>query len=1152
MTFEDLLTQVTELLQRQGRVSYGALRRRFALDDAYLQDLKDELIDAQQLARDEGGTILVWQGRTAKEGTGHGTPEYPSLQTLAVVPPEAERRQLTVMFCDLVGSTPLAEKLDPEDLRQVILAYQQTCAEQIRRFDGYLARYIGDGLLVYFGYPQAHEDDAQRALRAGLGIVAALPDLNRRLQPTFSVLQDFPLQVRLGMHTGLVVAGDMGGWGYRDPLAIVGETPNIAARLQAMAEPDTVVMSEATQRLVQGLFTCRDLGPQELKGVSTPITVYRVLEESEVQSRFEVATRRGLTPLVGRAEELELLLRHWEQVKAGYGQVVLLTGEAGIGKSRLVQELKERVTRDGYTRIEFRCSPYYQHTAFYPVIDHLQRLLQFQRDDTPTAKLDKLEGLLRGYPLPLPEVVPLFAALLSLPQPDRYPPLTLTPQRQRQKTQEALGAWLLAEAEHRPLLAAWEDLQWADPSTLELHSLFLERAARARLLSVLTYRPEFQPPWDTHAHLTQLTLSRLPHRQVETMVEQVTGGKALPADVLRQIVAKTDGVPLFVEELTKMVLESGLVRQINNHYELTGPLPPLAIPSTLQDSLMARLDRLVTVKELAQLGATLGREFSYDLVQAVSPVDETSLQQALAQLVEAEVLYQRGLLPQARYVFKHALIQDAAYHSLLKSRRQQYHQQIAQVLEERFAEVVETQPELLAHHYTEAGLLPQALLYWQQAGQRAIARSAEMEAVAHLTKGLEVLKNLPDTLERTQQEVALYMILTPPLMSTRGYGDLTVEQALVRTRELCQQIGEPPQLWLVQMGLATFYLVRAELQTARQLGEHCLRLAQDLQDPALLLGTHLLVGIILYNLGEQVPARAHLEQGIALYDPQQHHYLAFVWGFDPGEHCLSFAALVLWLLGYPDQALKRSHEALSLARELSHPFSLAWALDVATVLHQHRREEQATQERAEEVITLTTEQGFAQVLAEGTILRGWALAEQGQRGEGIIQMRQGLSAYRATGAELRLPYSLILLAEVYGEVGQLEEGLSTVAEALAAVDKTAERFHEAELYRLKGTLTLQSKVQSLKSKVPTTQHPTPSTQAQAEAEACFHEAIEIARKQQAKSLELRAVMSLSRLWQSQGKKEEAQQMLAEIYGWFTEGFDTKDLQEAKALLEELA
>src|SRR5712692_4392435 len=515
------------------------------------------------------------------------------------------------------------------------------CAEQIRRFEGYLARYVGDGLLVYFGYPQAHEDDAQRAIRAGLGIVAALPALNSQLQQTVKVLGDFPLQVHIGIHTGLVVVGDMGGGGYRDPLAIVGETPNIAARVQGIAEPNTVEISEATARLVQGLFECQARGPQALKGVSTPVPVYRVLQESEAQSRFEAAVSTGLTPLVGREEELGLLQRRWAQAKDGAGQVVLLSGEPGIGKSRLVQTLKEQASIEGTTRIEFRCSPYHQNSALYPLIDHLQRLLQFAREDVPATKLEKLQHMLSHYHFPQADTVPLWAALLSLPHPEGAPPIMLSPQKQKQKTQEALVAWIVEEADKAPVYCAWEDLHWADPSTLEVLTLFLDQVPTARLLAVLTFRPDFTPPWGPRSYLSHLTLSRLGRPQVEAMVGKVTGGKTLPLEVLHQIVSKTDGVPLFVEELTKMVLESGLLTVADDHYELTGPLPPLAIPSTLQDSLMARLDRLATTRDIAQLGATIGREFSYELLQAVSSLAEEALQYGLKQLVAAELVYQR-------------------------------------------------------------------------------------------------------------------------------------------------------------------------------------------------------------------------------------------------------------------------------------------------------------------------------------------------------------------------------------------------------------------------------------------------------------------------------------------------------------------------------
>jgi len=743
--------------------------------------------------------------------------------------------------------------------------------------------------------------------------------------------------------------------------------------------------------------------------------------------------------------------------------------------------------------------------------------------------------------VPLQETVPLFASLLSLPIPDRYPTLNLTPQRQKQKTMEALLVWLLKEAENQPVLRIVEDLHWVDPSTLEYLSLLVEQVPTARIFTLLTFRSDFSPPWTGRAHLTQITLNRLNQKQVEVMVEKMTGGKALPAEVLQQIVARTDGVPLFVEELTKMVLESGLLREQEGYYELTGSLPPLAIPTTLQDSLMARLDRLGTVKEVAQLGATLGREFTYELLHAVSPLDEATLQRELDKLVEAELIYQRGLPPQTRYFFKHALIQEAAYQSLLKSKRQQYHQKIAQILEEQFAETVETQPELLAHHYTEAGLMGQAIPYWQKAGQIARQRSANVEAISHLTKGLGLLKTLEDTHERNQQELDLQTTLGPALMSTKGYASTEVEKIYTRALEICQQIGKTPQLFPVLRGLWEFYEVQGKLPTAHVLGEQLLSLAQSLQDPPLLLVAHDVLADTLLWLGEFASARAHSEQGIALYNLQQHRTLAFLYGgYDPGVACLCWAAWTLWYLGFPDQALQRSHEALTLAQELSQPHSLAFALAWTGALHNFRREGQVAQERAELAMTLSREQDFAFYLAMGTILRGWALVERGQGEEGIAQMRQGIAGHRATGAELVQSYFLTLLAEGYGKVGQIEVGLTVLAEALSVVNRIGERFYGAEIYRLKGEIVLMQAVEvGLK--------PTPTE----EAETCFRQAVDIARQQSAKSLELRAVMSLSRLLQKQRKQEEARQILAEIYGWFTEGFDTTDLKEAKALLEEL-
>lgn len=1044
----------------------------------------------------------------------------------------AERRQLTVMFCDLVDSTPLSEKLDPEELRDVIHAYQDTCSTVISRFGGEIAQYLGDGVLVYFGYPLAHEDSAQRAVNAGLAIVAAIQAL---ALPRLQLPQ--PLQVRIGIHTGLVVVGEMGRGGKREHVAL-GEALNLAARLQELARPNSVVISAATARLIEGFFACHDLGFHTLKGLSTPVRMYHVLDESGARSRLDVAITAGLTPLVGREHEVELLLAQWERAKLGAGRIVLLSGEAGIGKSRLLQSLKEHLAEENPALVELRCSPHHQHSALYPAIDYLQRLLHFHGEDSPQVKSHRLAKALEQPGLAAE--FPLFATLLSLPDAPAPSP-SLTPQRRKQKTLQAFLDWFLFEAKNRSAVMIVEDLHWVDPSTLEFLNLLLDHVPTARILVVLTFRPEFTPPWEAHSFLTPISLGRLGRTQVEAMVERVVGDRVLPAEVLRQVVAKTDGVPLFVEELTKMVLESGWLSAREGQRELTATVPPLAIPTTLHDSLMARLDRLATGKEVAQLGATLGREFTYEVLRAVSPLNEIPLQRDLARLVEADLLHQRGFPPQARYIFKHALIQEAAYQSLLKSIRQQSHRKIAQTLAEQFRETAETQPELLAHHYTEAGLVAQAIPYWQQAGQRAIARSAHLEAMSHLTKGLEALKTLPQTVERSQQELTLQLALGVPLTATKGYAADDVGKVYTRARELSRQIGESSQLFPVLFGLWRFYLQRAELLTARELAEQCLSLAERMRDPVRLLRAHNTLGVTLFYQGEFIAACAHLEQGITLYDSQQRRSLARVQ--DPVIACLAYAAWTLWHLGYPDQALKRSQEALVMAEELAHPYSSAMIFFFAAELYYLRREVAAVQERATAAIALSAEHAFPFWLSQGTSLQGWAMAEGGQREAGIAQMRQGLSLYQATGSALGQPYWLMHPTATLGDVGQAAQGLRMLEEAHAAVTESGERFYEAEIYRLKGVLTLRQESQKSKISSP---HP------EAEAEGYFLKALEIARQQQAKSLELRAATSLARLWQHQGKHHAAYNTLATIHNWFTEGFATADLQEAKTLLAELS
>jgi predicted ATPase len=807
-----------------------------------------------------------------------------------------------------------------------------------------------------------------------------------------------------------------------------------------------------------------------------------------------------------------------------------------------VQVLKEHVAQEPHVRWECRSVPYYQNTTLYPLIDLFQRTLQWQHDETPDEKCIKLEQALSQYRLSLEETVPLFAPLLAVPIPEhRYPLLTLSPQRQRQKTLETLVAILLEVAERHPVLFIIEDLHWTDPTTLELLNLVLDQTPTASMLVLLTCRPHFQPSWTHRSYLTEVSVTRLAQPQVVRMVERITDGTILPPEVMQQLIEKTDGVPLFVEEMTKALLESGQLTAVDGHYELLGSFSAFAIPATLHDSLMARLDRLVTAKGIAQVGATIGRQFSYGLLLAVSPLDAATLQRELGRLVEAEIVYQRGLPPHATYMFKHALIQDAAYQSLLKSTRQHYHQQIAQVLEAQFPESVAAQPELVAHHYTEAGLSEQAVGYWRQAGENGIQRSAYVEAIGHLTKGLEVLKFLPDTPERSHDELHLQLALGPALRAAKGQAAPEIGHVYARARTLCQQVGDVPQLFAVTRGLWGFRLTCGEFQASLGLADQLLHLAQRLGDARRLLRAYYTLGTSLFYMGELASALAHYEQGIALHATQEGRGLATLEGQDAGISCRAYAAHALCLLGYLDQALQRSRETRILARALEHPFSLAFTLNQAARVHQYRREVQETQELAETLITLATTHGLAQWEATGKLLRGWGLAAQGYGEEGLTQMCQGMAAYRATGSQLGLPHYLSLLAEVYTKIGQREEARHTLAEALSVVQKTGGRYCEAELYWLHGELLLwPSRGAGFHSAPP-----------QEEAETRLRAALSSASRQGAKLVELRAAMSLSRLWQQQGKRVEAHALLAPVYGWFTEGFDTADLQEAKVLLEEL-
>jgi class 3 adenylate cyclase/predicted ATPase len=1028
--------------------------------------------------------------------------------------PQAERRQLTVMFVDLVGSTALSSRLDPEDMHEVLHTYQTTVTGQVARIGGHVAKVMGDGVLAYFGWPRADEDDPERAVRAGLAIVEAISRL--------STAAGERLAARVGIATGLVVVGDLIGEGAAREEAVVGDTPNIAARLQEAAAPGAVVMADATRRLLGQTFELRELGPLRLKGLSHPVSAFQVLREHSVESRFEARGSGRPLPMVGRDQELASVIERWRRALSGQGQAVLLVGEAGIGKSRLIQATLEAVCGSDHVTLRYQCSPHHSGTALWPVIQQLTIAANLGPTDTDAAKLEKLEALLRRGVEDIAAAAPLIAALLGIDASARYSAQDLTSQQRRARTLGALVQQLLGLACRKPVLMLVEDVHWSDPTTLELLGQAIDRIAAARVLILLTSRPDNQPTLGWHPRVTQLSLTRLGRDPTEAIIRRLAGRKSLRPEVLGEIASRTDGVPLFVEELTKAVLERGTAA------------PGAVVPASLQASLMARLDRVPRAKKVAQVAACIGREFPYSLLAAVSSSPEIELRVALDQLSAAELVFCRGVPPEARYSFKHALVRDAAHESLLKAQRQQMHARIVRVLEEQFPQAVEEEPELLAQHCTEAGLAEQAVDYWRRAGQQALARSATAEAVTQLTKGLEVLERLPEGRERQRRELGLQLALGQASIAAKGFAAVETGAAYTRARQLCRELGEMPELFPVLYGQSVFHFQRGELAAAYEVAHELLRLGEADGDVTAQVTGHRMIGSALCQYGRFAESRDAFEAALALYDPVRDRTSAFVYAIDSRVMCLSWLSHVELMLGHPEQALARHCEVPAYVRELAHANTTAVALTWACIFRQLLRDPHSAGEQAEAVIAIATEQGFPLYRAAGTVVRGWSLAERGRAEDCIPEIRQGLADYAATGAEMWSPYFLGLLAEAQGRASHAREGLSLVDDALDRCARTGVRWIEAELHRIRGELLLTG----VKSQ-------------RAQAEGCFRRALAVAREQRASLWELRAATSLARLWRDHARRREARDLLTPLYSRFAEGLDTPDRREVKVLLDDL-
>ena len=1147
MRFSEIVKEASALLQESGRVTYRALKLEFDLDDEQLDVLKDELIEAQELAADKDGKMLVWTGDGAASSTSQ--PLTPSPQPPSTYTPQhlaerilaeqaamesrgsadGERKTITALFADLKGSTALIEGLDPEDARAIIDPALQLMMDAVHRYEGYVAQALGDGIFALFGAPIAHEDHPQRALYAALRMQEEM----RGYADTLREQGRPPLLMRVGLNTGEVVVRSIRKDDLHADYVPVGHSTNLAARMEQLAAPGSILVSEFTHKLTDGYFAFKDMGKTQIKGVDEPLNVYGVVGAGTLRTRFQVTTRRGLTRFVGRQSELEQMQQALEQAKAGHGQIVGVMGEPGLGKSRLFYEFKP-ISQSGCLVLEAFAVSHGKASPYLPLIELLKTYFQIEPGGDERSQRERVIGKVLGLDRSLEETLPYVFALLGIEE-NASSLQQMDAQIRRQRTFEALKKLFLRESLNQPLILVVEDLHWIDSETQGFLDTLCDSVASANLLFLVNYRPEYRHEWGQKTYYTQLRLLPLGKTEAEEFLTFLLGTDRSLTALKALILARTDGTPFFMEEVVQTLSEEGSLVGERGNYHLEMTPTELHISPTVQGVLAARIDRLAAEeKELLQQLSVVGRQFPVSLVKQVISQSEADLYRVLASLQAKEFLYEQPAFPESEYIFKHALTQDVAYGTVLQEGRKALHERTGHAMEVLYKINLDDHYSELAHHYSHSENAAKAVEYLGLAGHQAVERSANADAVGHFTTAIELLQTLTDSPERRQDELALQVALGVPLIATKAYAAPEVGNVYLRARELCEQVGDSPELFPTLYGLWSFYVARAEHRTAHELGEQLLQLAQSRRDSALLVEAHYVLGYTLVYRGEPASARTHLEQGTALYDPQLHRSLAFIYGFDPGVACLSAAAEDLWLLGYPEQALKRSDEAVTLAQNLSHPFSLAYALHHTSRLHQLRREGQVGQERSEAVIALATEQGFPLFLALEPLFRGWAVAQQGHEVEGLSQIHEGLAAWQATGAEFWQSRHLAILAEAYGKSEQVEKGLTTVAEALAFVERTGERFYEAELYRLQGELLLQQSEDNAPA-----------------AAASFHKAIEIAQHQQAKSWELRAATSLARLWQSQGQTAEARDLLAPVYNWFTEGFDTADLKDAKRLLERL-